>query len=253
MPPAAVRAESYDGLGADAIARSIGAARLALFDEVPSTQDVAHDLAREGAPAGTLVLADRQTAGRGRGGRAWTSAPGAGIWMTLVERPADAAAVEVLSLRLGLHAAAALERFAEGPVRLKWPNDLYVDERKLAGILVEARWREARPEWVAIGFGLNVLAPPGVPGGVGLRAGVPRVAVLERLLPAVREAAALRGPLTEAELAQWTARDLARGRRCLAPEAGVVRGITAGGELVIATTQGDRTYRGGSLVLQEER
>src|SRR6185436_16510341 len=100
----------------------------------------------DGAPAGTVVLADAQRGGRGRGGRRWASPPGVGVWLTLVERPADHAALEVLSLRLGLHAAAAVERFAArgggGPVRLKWPNDLYVGEGKLAGVLVEVRWRD---------------------------------------------------------------------------------------------------------------
>lgn len=215
--------------------------------------DVAHARARLGAPAGTLVLADRQTAGRGRGGRSWASHAGAGIWMTLLERPADPAALEVLSLRLGLRAANALDAFADAPVQLKWPNDLHVAGRKLAGILVEARWRDARPEWVAIGFGLNVVAPAGVPSGTGLRDGTRRLDVLEVLVPALREAAAARGPLGPEELAAWAARDLARGRRCSAPAHGVVRGITPAGELVVAAEQGDVALRGGSLVLEEGR
>src|SRR5699024_4705414 len=104
--------------------------------------------------AGTLVLADRQTAGRGRGGRTWVSEPGAGIWLTLVERPRDAASVALLSLRLGLRAAPVLDRWSAAPVRLKWPNDLHVGRGKLAGILVESRWREERIEWIAVGMGI---------------------------------------------------------------------------------------------------
>ena len=58
----------------------------------------------------------------------------------------------MLALRVGLRLARALDRFAPEPLRLKWPNDLYVDDKKLAGILIEARWRESRLEWVAIGL-----------------------------------------------------------------------------------------------------
>ena len=146
---------------------------------VGSTMDIAHRLASEGTPAGTLVLADQQTAGRGRGGKVWDSAPGQGIWMTLIERPRDERAIEVLSIRVGLAAAKALDRFAEEPIRLKWPNDLYTSGKKLAGILVEARWREGQPEWVAIGIGINVITPEGVETGIGLEPGTSRLEVLE--------------------------------------------------------------------------
>src|SRR5688500_1156570 len=100
--------------------------------------DVAHRLAGEGSPSGTVVLADQQTAGRGRAGKSWASAPGAGIWLTLVERPGDTSGIEVLSIRVGLRIAEALDRFAAEPIRLKWPNDLYAESGKLGGILVEA-------------------------------------------------------------------------------------------------------------------
>src|SRR5207253_2703530 len=117
-----------------------------------------HELAPR-APAGTLILAEEQFAGRGRQGRRWTSQPGAGIWLTLIERPSDAAALDVLALRCGLYAANALDTLAAHPIKLKWPNDLYSGGRKLAGILIETRWRGTSPEWVAIGFGLNVITP----------------------------------------------------------------------------------------------
>src|SRR5438132_4074488 len=111
--------------------------------------DVAHEIARRGAPAGTIVLADAQTSGRGRGGSSWISEPGQGIWITLIERPADPSSFDVLSLRIGLHAARALDLFASEPVRIKWPNDLYVEGAKLGGVLIEARWRNLELEWVA--------------------------------------------------------------------------------------------------------
>src|SRR5688572_8245425 len=118
--------------------------------------DVANALAGEGAPAGTLILADAQLAGRGRSGRRWESNSGDGIWMTLIERLNDVSAIDVLSLRIGLRAARALDRFAGVRVGLKWPNDMYLPAGKLGGILVESRWRGPRPEWTAIGIGINV-------------------------------------------------------------------------------------------------
>jgi BirA family biotin operon repressor/biotin-[acetyl-CoA-carboxylase] ligase len=212
--------------------------RIAAFDRVGSTMDVAHALAAEGAPAGTLVLAEAQSGARGRAGRPWISAPGAGIWLTLIERPSDASALDVLSLRLGLHAALAVQPFADGAVRVKWPNDLQIARRKLAGVLVEARWRDAHPEWVAIGVGLNVRAPQELPDATGLAAECRRVDVLTALVPALRTAAAARGPLTGDELRTYSERDALAGRAVSAPVAGVVRGIAATGELRIAGADG---------------
>jgi BirA family biotin operon repressor/biotin-[acetyl-CoA-carboxylase] ligase len=243
----------YDGVDADALARSLDVPRVALFPEVASTMDVAHALAGEGAPAGTLVLADAQSAGRGRAGRRWSSERGRGIWLTLVERPTDPEAIEVLSLRLGLRTAAAVDRFAPAPVRVKWPNDLYVGGRKLAGVLVEARWRDGRPEWVAIGLGMNVVTPPDVPTAIGLRDGTPRLDVLRALVPAVRRAAAERGPLDDDELRAFAERDLALGRAVVEPLPGLVRGLTPAGELRVETPAGElRAIRHGSLVLAGE-
>jgi BirA family biotin operon repressor/biotin-[acetyl-CoA-carboxylase] ligase len=147
---------AYDGVGADVLARRLGVPRLALFAEVASTQDVAHALAGEGAADGTVVLADAQSGGRGRAGRAWQSPPGSGVWLTVVTRPHDLDALEVLALRVGLALAEALSPLAAAPVGVKWPNDLLVGGRKLAGVLVEARWRDGRPEWAAVGVGVNV-------------------------------------------------------------------------------------------------
>lgn len=158
--------------------------------------------------------------------------------MTLVERPADASALDVLSLRLGLHAALAVQPFADVPVGLKWPNDLYVSGRKLAGVLVEARWREARPEWVAIGFGLNVRAPADFPAAAGLDRAPSRLEVLVPLVRALRAGAAARGPLTGPELASYAARDVVRGRRLVEPVAGTVRGVAPSGELEVAADDG---------------
>lgn len=213
--------------------------------------DVAHRLAGEGAPGGTLVLANQQTAGRGRAGKSWASRPGAGIWLTMIERPADVSGLEVLSLRAGIAAAEALDRFAPEPIRLKWPNDLYVEQGKLGGILVEVRWREQSVEWVAIGLGVNVQRPENVERAGSLEPGSNRLDVLLELVPALRLAAAATGPLEPAELEEFNARDLARGRACTEPALGRVAGITRNGELLVALADSVAPFRSGSLVLEE--
>ena len=247
----AVAAATYAGASAATIAARCGVPLAVLYDEVTSTLDIAHPLAQEGAPEGTLILAERQTAGRGRSGRTWASAEGAGLWMTLIERTRDDPALEVLSLRVGLAAARALEAFTSGELRVKWPNDLMLDDGKLGGILIESRWRDERVDWVAIGVGINCRVPREIPHARALREGVRRIDVLAELVPAIRAAASRTGALGDAELHDFERRDWARGKRSSAPVAGVVRGIDARGGLLVRTHGGDVTARSGSLELEE--
>ena len=238
---------TYNGLDSAVLAARLDVPRVVVYESTASTMDDAHALAAAGAPAGSMVLTDRQSAGRGRHGRRWASESGQGIWMTLVERPNDASAIDVLSIRVGLRAARALDRYAVAPIRLKWPNDLFIDDAKLAGILIEARWRASRIDWVAIGIGVNVRVPTGVAGAAALRANADRVDVLTELVPAVRAAAQARGPLTDGELREFAERDLAVGRTCVDPVAGEVRGIAPTGELLVDTAAGLKAFRDGSL------
>jgi BirA family transcriptional regulator, biotin operon repressor / biotin---[acetyl-CoA-carboxylase] ligase len=235
----------------DALARLLDLPRVVTFASVGSTLDEAHSLAAAGAASGTLVLAGAQTAGRGRHGRTWRSEPGAGLWITLVERPADLDALNVLSLRIGMALAPALDPFTSDSVRLKWPNDLYVGAKKLAGILVEARWRDSLPEWIAIGVGVNVRAPSIEPNAIGLRPGTSRLDVLGAIIPAIRRAAARTGALSDAERGAFAARDLAIGQRCAEPVSGTVQGIDSAGALLVQSAAGVVAVRAGSLVLTE--
>ncbi len=239
---------SWFGHEGEALARALDLARVSALQDVDSTMDAAHALAADGAPAGTLVLAETQRAGRGRGGRPWASGLRAGIWMTLIERPRDSAALEVLSLRAGLALAPVLERWMPRPIQLKWPNDLLVEGKKLAGVLIEARWRDARPDWVAIGVGINLTLPPSEAAAIALDATDP-LDVLAEVMPALRAAAFAVGSLSDAERAAFAARDVARDRKLEAPAAGIARGITAAGELLVETPTGMQTCRAGSLVL----
>lgn len=240
----------YDGATAEALALELSLPRVVVLDEVASTMDVATTLAADGAPGGILVIADTQHAGRGRAGRRWESRPGDGLWMTLLERVNDARALEVLSLRIGLRAARALDRFASVPVGLKWPNDLLLPDGKLGGILLETRWHGDRAEWTAIGVGINVRHVT-YPGGAALGPRVSRRDVLAELVPAIRAAASARGHLAEEELMEFASRDACAGRECREPIPGRVAGVASDGALIVETPTGERLVREGSLVLSE--
>ena len=249
---AGTHAGHHDGVPAETLAAQLGVPSLLALTSTTSVLDDAHRLAAEGAPSGTLVLAEEQTAGRGRGGKRWTSRPGSGIWLALLVRAPAAGALDALSIRLALAGALAVGRFASGPVMVKWPNDLWVDGRKLAGILVEARWREAAPEWLAVGVGVNIVPPVEESGAIGLPLATSRTAVLSELVPALCAALRAGGPLTDAELGELHHRDVARGRRVTEPGVGVADGISPRGELLLRADDGTiQRYRSGSLVFQE--
>lgn len=138
-------ATSVPGVGASVV-------RLATVD---STQRVAFDLAADGAPDGTVVVADEQRGGRGRRGRVWHAAPGEGLLVSILLRPRLAPlAWPTLSLAAAVAVAEALDAAAGLAVRLKWPNDVMARGRKLAGILLESRPSPAPV--VVVGIGLNV-------------------------------------------------------------------------------------------------
>src|SRR4051812_30256001 len=123
------------------------------FRVTDSTNARARDLAAAGAPHGTVVTAREQTAGRGRQGRRWVGPPGEALLVSVILREFDG----LLPLRAGL----AVADVAGEAARVKWPNDVLVDGRKLAGILVEGRPHEGR---AGVGIGVNVSAAPPGPG-----------------------------------------------------------------------------------------
>ena len=124
-----------------------------------------------------------------------------------------------------------------------------VGRRKLAGLLVEARWREATPEWVAIGVGVNIVPPADQPNAIGLRGGTTRAALAVSLIPAIRAACRHTGHLSEAEMAAFAARDVMAGATVTQPVAGRARGIDRTGAMVIETETGMEHFRRGSLAL----
>ncbi len=132
------------------------------FADVDSTQRAARDLARGGAPEGTVVIAERQSAGRGRLGRQWHSPPGLNLYCSVVLRPALApAAVPQLALVAGVAVAAAVAEETGCHPALKWPNDVLLEGRKVAGVLTEMDAEVERVHHVIAGIGVNLNAPLG--------------------------------------------------------------------------------------------
>jgi BirA family biotin operon repressor/biotin-[acetyl-CoA-carboxylase] ligase len=225
-------------------------------EEIASTQDEAHRLAVSGAPHGTAIAARIQSGGRGTRGRSWASGEG-GLWMSVVCRPAEGSAVEVVSLRIGLKLAVLLDQWLTPPNRitLKWPNDLYLGQRKTGGILTEARWQGELLGWLVIGIGLNVRNK--IPHELSLQAtrlseaGVSATPkeLAGPVAEAVAEAASHASPLTEDELFEFRARDWLIGRAIVLPEPGVAEGITAEGRLRVRTNSGDVAEVIGSVQL----
>ncbi len=134
-------------------------APLELHARIGSTNDRAAELAAAGAPEGTLVVAREQDAGRGRHGRVWASPPG-GLYFSLVLRPDDAMLRRLpVTLLGGLAAAEAIEEVTGLRAELKWPNDVMLDGRKVAGILGEMTRDDAGPR-IVLGVGINAATPP---------------------------------------------------------------------------------------------
>jgi BirA family transcriptional regulator, biotin operon repressor / biotin---[acetyl-CoA-carboxylase] ligase len=203
--------------------------------EIDSTNRRARELATTGAPHGTLVTAGLQTAGRGRQGRRWEAPEGAALLCSLILREYDA----LLSLRAGL----AVADVAGETARVKWPNDVLLDGRKVAGVLVEGRPHEG---WAVVGIGVNVAAAPPLPEATKLdRDDVE--AVLAELLAALEQRL---GEPREAALEALRARDALLGAEVRWDGgAGVAAGIDADGGLRVATGSGELVLSAGEVHL----
>jgi BirA family biotin operon repressor/biotin-[acetyl-CoA-carboxylase] ligase len=155
------------------------------FAELPSTMDEAHRLAREGAAHGACVWADRQTAGRGRAGRAWAS-PDGGVYVSLILRPTrPATELPQVALVAGLGVAEALAGLGLSPV-IRWPNDVLLEERKVCGILAEASADRAGASYAIVGLGVNVATDPSALPEVATSLAAHRRPAPDRLDTAIR-------------------------------------------------------------------
>ena len=200
-----------------------------------STNDRARELAQAGTPHGTVVTAAQQTAGRGRQGRTWSAPPGRALLLSVVLRDPPAL--------LPLAAALAVAEVAGADAQIKWPNDVLLDGRKVAGILAEGRPQDG---WAVLGVGLNVALriedlPPQLHATAGTLGLEPAdlEPTLERLLDALERALAL----DEATLlGAYRARDALRGREVTWTAGhGRAAGIDGTGRLVVELADGGRT------------
>lgn len=130
-----------------------------VLERVGSTNDLLKKLAQNGAPEGTVLIAEEQISGKGRLGRAWHS-PKGGAWFSILLRPQiELVQSGCIGVTLAVGLAAGLRKAYQCPVGIKWPNDLWVNGRKLAGILVELATQGETIEWLVAGIGINVNNP----------------------------------------------------------------------------------------------
>ncbi|HEX8924177.1 MAG TPA: biotin--[acetyl-CoA-carboxylase] ligase [Terriglobales bacterium] len=133
------------------------ASRIQHYFRVDSTNNAAMQAGAEGAPHGTVFVAEEQTAGRGRGGHSWTSQPSLGLYLSVLLRPElPPADVIILSLAAGLAVHAAVAELTGAQGDLRWPNDVLFGDRKFCGILTELNAEITRVRYVVVGIGINV-------------------------------------------------------------------------------------------------
>lgn len=253
---------------------ALAGTRFAAVEWVTETGSTNRDLlerveADRSTPEGQVLVTDHQTAGRGTKGRSWFDPPGGSLLVSVLLRPRLAAVkVHLLTMAFGLAASDACREVAGVDVGLKWPNDLFVGERKLAGILAEARWSADQLDAVVIGMGMNVNWPPEVPTDLGeiavalnqvidttIDATIDRPALLVALL---RSFEALYGSVTspagEAELlARYRERSVTIGRRVRVeltegPFEGDAVDVTDEGHLIVVTATERRVFASGDIV-----
>ncbi len=218
-----------------------------------------------------VLLAEHQTAGRGRRGRAWLAPPGGAICLTLAwSFPLVPRDLGALGLAVGVCTLRALRRRVTEPVALKWPNDLTLDDRKLAGILIEMRAESGGPTYVVVGIGINValsavvlerIAAAGTRAADLRSAGAdpaPRNAIVAELIgEMVPGLTAFEREGLRPFIDEWKAVDALRGRTVSVQSGetnvrGIARGIDIRGALLVETPQGLRKFVSGEVSVRPE-
>jgi BirA family transcriptional regulator, biotin operon repressor / biotin---[acetyl-CoA-carboxylase] ligase len=244
---------SEEAIGSALRSRRFGGAVYA-FERIDSTNAFAKTLAGRGAPDGTLVTAEHQTSGRGRWGRSWTSAPGLGIQFSLLLRPGGG---PFDGRRLTLLAATSVAQSVSRlglPVRLRWPNDVTVASKKIAGVIVEAQRSRRNTSFAVIGVGINVnQRRSDFPEILAAKAGsirqalgrkTDRVALLaDLLLQLERDVHRLETEGPDFVLGRWVRRNALLGkpvslRTAGGEEKGIVKGFHSDGALILAGPDG---------------
>jgi len=223
---------------------------------LPSTMDAASALAHDGAPHGVVVLADQQTSGRGRRGATWASPPGAGLYLSFIARPSSPL-LSLFTLAAGVAVREGIATATGLAADLKWPNDVIIGRRKLAGILAEGIAIGSRAQAVIVGVGVNV-QPASYPPDVAARAtslegelarAVDRGMLLSQIAIALWDRLAM---------LEYGAGDILQAWRAASPNAigtrvewegksGTTGGIDDSGALLVRTTAGVERILAGEL------
>lgn len=240
--------------------RALGS-RIFIFPTTDSTNRLALDMGRKGAPHGQTILAEAQTSGRGRLGRTWTSPAGKGIYLSLILRPKlELSQVSKLTLAAAVAAAEALEAFGMRNVQIKWPNDLLIQGQKVCGILTEMVAEADRVECVILGIGINVNSTaadlPAHATSLKLEAGktFDRSALTAELLNRLEERLnQVAGRAWDETRAAWNRRSAVKGRTVKVTtlsEAvqGTAQGIDLSGALLVKTRDGLKKIYSGDVL-----
>ena len=213
-----------------------------------STNDLARELAAGGAPQGTVVTAGEQVAGRGRQGRSWTAPAGRALLYSAIVRPLEQRHV-VLPLAAPLAVAEAAEEVADVSCAIKWPNDVWIEGRKCAGVLIEARPQDG---WAVIGVGLNVaIEPDEFPEELRETAtSLDADATVDAALEALNDSLTRWTRADPQEvLAAFRDRDALRGQEVSwADGSGVANGVDERGNLIVETPDGERLALGAGEI-----
>ncbi len=251
------RLELWEGRSRSVWEHLWGVPDVEIHDVLVSTNDRVRELAGEGAAAFTTVIAETQTAGRGRGGKRWESPPGMGLWMSFLLRPEGEGAPSLAPILGGLATARAIEAVCPGlRPRIKWPNDVMVSGLKVGGILCEAVGLDA----IVVGVGLNIAQrpedfPPDLRGratslaAVGC-SGVSRAELAEGVLRQSRDLAEpLPSGLGEGLRGELQRRDALAGRTVHTDTGlkGRAVGVAQDGALLIETGGTRHAVRGGGV------
>ena len=221
-----------------------------------STNERAKELALQGAPHGAIVTADEQTAGRGRQGRTWVAPPGSALLLSVLLRDLGKAQAH-LPLAAALAVCDACEQAAPVSCRIKWPNDVWIDGRKVAGILIEGRPQEG---WAVLGTGVNVSTREGdfppelrdIATSIAAVAGSGSVPALDDFLALLTESLDTRlADKPKAIVAAWRERDALQGQKVQWQSGeGVAEGINDDGALIVQTPSGRVLLDAGEVHLR---
>jgi BirA family biotin operon repressor/biotin-[acetyl-CoA-carboxylase] ligase len=240
---------------------------LHVYDRIDSTNTAALALAEQGAPEGTVILADSQIHGRGRMGRQWISPPKLNLYLSIILRPdSDPRHIGLWSLTAAVAVAQTIEKVTGLPARLKWPNDIRVHAKKVSGLLLESVLHKDRLKHLVLGIGLNVnLTRDALPDGLQnsvtslreeLGRELDRIELLQRLLEQIEhQVESVRTNSPDKILETYATLSETLGRSVTVQDqqrewTGKAVGFTAGGALIIQPPGGrpKKIFQSGDVV-----